>query len=129
MIVIAFTAVVLTLVSVASFFGRWSWFLDILANFRVQYAVAGLALAAWLMVGRWHRTAVVAGVGLLINLVVIVPLFFGGGTTVPPERPLRVMSFNLLSSNEQFADVIAFIRSEDPDVVFLHEASRPCLLY
>ena len=125
MIVVAVPAVVLTLVSIASFFGKWSWFLDVLANFRVQYFVVSLALAAWLLVARWHRTAAVAVIGVVVNLAVIVPLLVGGGSTTPPEKPLRIMSFNLLSSNENFADVIAYIRSEDPDVVFLHEASRP----
>src|SRR5690606_21666962 len=41
------------------------------------------------------------------------------------EPDLRVMSFNLRSDNEQFGEVIGFIRQMDPDVVFLHEASRP----
>lgn len=125
MILIALPAGLLTLVSVAAFFGRWSWWLDILANFRVQYAVALLAASAWLLLGQWRRTAAVSFAGALVNLAVVLPLFLGAGTTPAPTEPLRIMSFNLLSSNERFADVISYIRAEDPDVVFLHEASRP----
>lgn len=126
MILLAIPAVVLTLVTVAAFFGRWSWFLDVLANFRVQYAVALLILAALLFLGRWYRTGTVILVGALLNGAVIVPLYIGGrGTTIPPQEPLRIMSFNLQSENAQFGEVVGYIRETDPDVVFLHEASRP----
>lgn len=125
MIVVAVPAVVLAVVSVAAFFGQWSWVLDVAANFRVQYAIALIALAALLIVRGWKKTALVATLGVLVNLVVIVPLFIGRGATIPPENPIRVMSFNLYDSNEKFAAVISFIRQESPDVVFLHEASLP----
>ena len=35
------------------------------------------------------------------------------------------MSFNLLSTNESYPDVIEYIQANRPDLVFLHEASRP----
>lgn len=124
-ILFALPAVVLTTVSVAAFFGRWSWFLDFLANARPQYATVLLVLSAILVGGRWRKTATVALVGALVNLAVVVPLFIGEGSTIPPERPLTVLSFNLLSSNQQFGQVVAYIREVDPDVVFLHESSRP----
>lgn len=125
MILIALLAVVLVAVTVAAFFGQVSWVLDVLANFRVQYAVALVALGSLLVVGRWRRTALVASVGVLVNAVVVVPLFFGGGRTIPPVDPLTVLSFNLYGQNEEFGEVISYIREVDPDVVFLHEASRP----
>ena len=62
-------------------------------------------------------------IGLLaiVNLVLIVPLFFG------PSRPesgeLRVLSFNVLASNRRFDEVIDFIRASDADVVVLHEVT------
>lgn len=125
MILLVIPAVLLTLVSVAAFFGRWSWVLDLLANFRVQYTVALVFMAALLFMARWTRSATVALVGALINGVVILPLFLGEGRTVPPRDSLRVISFNILSTNEQFGEVIGYIREVDPDIVFLHEASRP----
>lgn len=125
MMFLAIPTVGLALVSVAAFFGRWSWILDVLANFRPQYVVALLAAAALLVLGRWRKTATVALAAALINAVVVVPLFVGAGTTIPPERPLRVLSFNLKASNDRFGEVVSYIRSTDADVVFLHEASRP----
>lgn len=125
MILLAIPAVVLTVVSVAAFFGRWSWVLDFLANFRVQYVALLVLMSAFLFLARWPRTGGIALVGAAINAAVILPLFLGGGRTIPPEEPLRVMSYNLLSTNEQFGEVIGYIRELDADIVFLHEASRP----
>ncbi|CAN5836906.1 endonuclease/exonuclease/phosphatase family protein [soil metagenome] len=125
MILLAIPAMALTLVSVAAFFGRWSWVLDVLANFRAQYAVALLFMGIWLLIGRWKRTAAAVLAGAVVNLAVIAPLYLGDGATSPPVEPKTIMSFNLLSPNQQFAEVAEFIRDADPDVVFLHEASRP----
>jgi endonuclease/exonuclease/phosphatase (EEP) superfamily protein YafD len=124
-LLLAVPAVALTLVTLAAFFGRWSWLLDVLANFRPQYVVVLGAMAAILFLGRWRKTAGIALAGALVNAVVVVPLFWGGGTTVPPEEPLTVLSFNLRASNDRFGDVVEYIRSVDADVVFLHEVSRP----
>jgi endonuclease/exonuclease/phosphatase (EEP) superfamily protein YafD len=124
-ILLAIPAIALTLVSVAAFLGRWSWVLDVLANFRAQYAVALLFMGLWLLVGRWKRTAAAVLLGAAANLAVIVPLYLGEGRTISPTQPTTIMSFNLLSPNQQFAEVVSFIRDVDPDVVFLHEASRP----
>lgn len=125
MILLAIPAYLLALVTVAAFFGRWSWVLDVLANFRVQYAFALILMAIFLAAGRWGRSAAIVAVAAIVNLAVIIPLYFGEGKTLPPEDPVRVLSYNLLSSNERFGDVAAYIRELDPDVVFLHEASRP----
>ncbi|MGH8911497.1 MAG: endonuclease/exonuclease/phosphatase family protein, partial [Acidimicrobiia bacterium] len=125
MILVAIPAVTLVVVSVAAFFGRWSWVLDVLANFRPQYVVVLLAFAALLFLGRWRKTAAVVLGGAILNAAVVAPLFLGGGTTIPPEEPLRVLSFNLKASNDRFGEVVSYVRQVDADIVFLHEVSRP----
>lgn len=124
-LMLAIPAVGLTLLSIACFFGRWSWALDVMANFRVQYAAALAIMALFLYFGRWRRTAAVVAVGAIVNLAVVVPLYFGGGPDLATVPSLRVMTFNLLASNDQFGAVAALIRFEEPDIVLLHEASRP----
>lgn len=126
MILLAIPAVVVALGAVAAFFGQWVWWLDVVANFRVQYLVALTVLGVLLMVGKWRRTG--SGVLLVaaVNLVVVLPLFVGSPGVSDVSRPsLRVMSFNLLSTNQEFAEVLEFIAAIDPDLVLLHEASRP----
>ncbi|MFP3916046.1 MAG: endonuclease/exonuclease/phosphatase family protein [Actinomycetota bacterium] len=125
MILLVIPAALLTAVSVAAFFGRWWWLLDFLANFRLQYALMLGLMALLLFLARWPRWGSVALVGAAVNAAVMLPLFLGEGRTIPPQQPIRVMSFNLLSTNQQFGEVIAYIRELDADIVFLHEASRP----
>jgi endonuclease/exonuclease/phosphatase (EEP) superfamily protein YafD len=122
---LAIPALGLVVVTVAAFFGKWSWVLDVLANFRPQYVLALFVLAALLFLGRWRRTAAVALAGALVNASVVVPLFLGGGRIIPPEEPLTILTFNLQASNERFGDVVSYVRAVDADVVFLHEVSRP----
>ena len=126
MILVLLPAAGLAIVSVAAFFGEWMWWLDVLANFRAQYAVALAVLGAILIVGRWRRAGYVILAASVVNLVVVLPLYVGSPSRAEAGAPqIRVMSFNLLSNNESFADVIDYIETTDPDLILLHEASRP----
>jgi endonuclease/exonuclease/phosphatase (EEP) superfamily protein YafD len=125
-ILVAIPAVALAAVSLAAFAGRWVWWLDVLANFRPQYVVSLVILGLIVLMSRWRRI----GYGILtvaaINLVFVLPLYVGSPGVADPDLPsLRVMSFNLLSTNASYSDVIEYIRTVDPDLVLLHEASRP----
>jgi endonuclease/exonuclease/phosphatase (EEP) superfamily protein YafD len=125
-ILVAVPAVALAAVSLAAFGGRWVWWLDVLANFRAQYVVALFVLGALLMMSKWRRIGYgVLGVAV-INLVVVLPLYVGSPGEIEVGAPtIRVMSFNLLSTNESYLEVLDYIESVDPDIVLLHEASRP----
>jgi endonuclease/exonuclease/phosphatase (EEP) superfamily protein YafD len=117
---------IVAFLSLASFAGRWVWWLDVLANFRAQFVLVLTVLGVIVVLTRWRKTgAGILGVALL-NLVFVAPLYVGSpGESDPAAPAIRVMSFNLLSSNESYSEVIEFIEEEDPDLVFLHEASRP----
>lgn len=126
MILVAIPAVALALASLAAFFGRYIWWLDVLANFRVQYSVVLFALGVALAFSRLRRV----GYGVLfvagINIFLVAPLFLGSAGEAEIAAPtIRVMSFNLLSQNEEYGAVVAFIAENQPDVVLLHEASLP----
>ena len=126
MILVAIPAVALAIVSLAAFGGRWVWWLDVLANFRMQYLVALLVLGLVLMMSKWKRVGFGVLVVASINLVLVLPLYVGSPGEPDPAAPsVRVMSFNLLSTNESYGEVIEYIETVDPDLVFLHEASRP----
>lgn len=111
-------------VSLAAWFGKWWWILDLVAGFRPQLALAaGVVTVAATLVSGW-RVGRWAGLATLLNLVVIAPLFLPA-SPVSAERDLRVLSFNLLEENENFGQVAEFLRDSDADVIFLHEAYRP----
>lgn len=126
MILLAIPAVALAVVSIASFFGRWVWWLDVLANFRAQYVVGLIIFGVALSLVRWRKTGMAILVVAVVNLVPVLPLYVGSpGSTEAGAPEMRVMSFNLLSDNENFSAVIDYIRAINPDLVLLHEASRP----
>ena len=117
-------AVVIAAASVTAFFGRYWWVLDLVSNFRAHMTVILVATGLMLALGRWHRTALVVGLVAALNAAAVLPLFIGPAAR-PHTADVRVMSFNLLSDNTNYDAVIDFIADQSPDVVVLHEASRP----
>jgi endonuclease/exonuclease/phosphatase (EEP) superfamily protein YafD len=126
MLLVAAPAVLVALVSLAAFLGRWVWWLDVLANFRVHYFVILTAAGLIIVISRWRNLGyAILGVAL-VNLVFVAPLYLGSPGESDPGAPwMRIMSFNLLSTNDNFSGVIDYIETVDPDLVLLHEASRP----
>jgi endonuclease/exonuclease/phosphatase (EEP) superfamily protein YafD len=122
--VVASLAVILALVSLLAYLGRFFWIFDNVASFRPQLT-AGLALATMLLLlGRWPKMAALLGVVTVINAASLVPLFIPAATR-GAVSDLRILSFNLLSDNENFDEVVDYISSIDADLVVLHEASLP----
>ena len=122
MLIVSFVGYCLGIATVAGFFGRAWWVLDLFAGFRPQLAAGLIFCTVVAVLAKWKKTAVTLGAIALLNLMLLVPLFVG------PSRPeageLRILSFNILASNSRFEDVIEFIRSTDADVVVLHEVTR-----
>lgn len=126
MILLVVPALLLALASLAGFAGGWIWWLDVLANFRPQYSVVLAVLGVAILFSRWRWAGYTTLAVAAINIVLVAPLYLGSPGETHADRPgLRVISFNLLSSNEEYGAVIDYIRSSDADLVFLHEASRP----
>jgi endonuclease/exonuclease/phosphatase (EEP) superfamily protein YafD len=122
MILIAVPAAGVAVGSLLGFFGRWSWELDLLANFRPQYVLALTVLGLALLAGRWRKTAAAVLGAALANAVVVAPLFLPAAKDEGAD--LRIVSFNLRADNRRFAEVVDYLRSVDADLVVLHEASR-----
>jgi len=118
-------ALIVTFLSILGFFGSFNCFIDLLAHFRVQYAIAlAGAMALALLVRTWRAVAL-GGIGLATNLAVIVPLFLPpGGTLDENIPPLKIVSFNVLYANQQFDDVADYLLEEQADVILLLEADN-----
>ena len=121
MSIVLFIGFCLGLATLAGFFGSSWWVLDLFAGFRHQLAAGLLACALFSVLAKWHKTAGVMTLLAMVNLVLIVPLFFGPSR--PVSRDLRVLSFNVLGANRRFGEVIDFIRRSGADVVVLHEVT------
>jgi endonuclease/exonuclease/phosphatase (EEP) superfamily protein YafD len=125
-ILLLIPALLLAAASIGAFFGKYVWWLDVLANFRPQFLIALLVMGAVLFFSRYRKIAVGILFVAAINLAVVAPLYLGSpGESQPGSAVVRVMSFNLLSTNDEYAEVADFIRQKEPDLVLLHEASLP----
>ncbi len=124
LILVAIPALLIGVVSLGGFFGRWFWPMDLATSFRPQYAVGLLVAGAVLVWRKWRRLGWAILMIGLVNAFFVAPLFWGK-QDVPPESPLlRVVSVNILGQNQEYEKVMGFLEQVDADVVFIHEANR-----
>ena len=114
--------VVIGACTLLAFAARGHWRLELMSHFRAQYFWM-LALAAILLaVARRPRPAWIAAALSAVNLVLIVPLYFGPATVA--DRPVsRGMSLNVYFHNRDYDRTLELIRREDPDFVLLLEVT------
>ena len=105
--------------------GGWHWMLDLCSHFRWQYGVACLLALAW---AGWKKRR-----GLLVAALLTLGLNLGlmarPEWQAPPGKPVpgfhvRVISFNVLTSNRNHAGVLQWLEAADADVIFLMEVDR-----
>lgn len=109
----------LAVVSLAA--GSW-WVLDLVTPFQLQYAVSLLIAALWFAVRRRWFWLGLAAVLFALPAARVVPCFRSDGNAGHGgSASLRVLSFNVLTSNARCSDVLAWVRKADPDVAFFAE--------
>lgn len=114
--------------SILGFLGSYNWFLDLCSHFRVQYCIGLGVVAALLLIPQKRRLAAVFGGFAAINLLVILPLYFGRTpVSVASGRPIRAMLSNVNTKTGDPAAVAAAIRRFDPDIIVLEEVSAKWL--
>ena len=118
-------------VTMAGFFGEFFWLTDLFTHFRVQYLL-GLTLFGLLLLPAGRRKT--AGVFLLfaaVNLVLLLPLYFGGqsGTGTAQDGPgFRVMLLNVNRTDGDPQRVSRVVQEKTPDILVLEEISRQWLI-
>lgn len=109
--------------TVLGLLGQVHWFFDLFAHFPLQVG-AGLALLALaaLVLGRW-RPAVAAAGFLVPNLFAL--SYYYPARDFPAGVPaLRVVCFNVLTSNNRFDGVRAYLETSEADFILLLETNR-----
>jgi endonuclease/exonuclease/phosphatase (EEP) superfamily protein YafD len=107
--------------------GRFWWPFDLLAHFRLQYVLGCVAIGVFAWLRRHSRTAACAGASCVWNVWLIVSI--PGSGFAPPgapsaQKPLRVLTFNVLITNPQRKAVVEHILSTDADIVCLIELDQ-----
>jgi endonuclease/exonuclease/phosphatase (EEP) superfamily protein YafD len=109
--------------TLAGWTSRWWLPGELASHFRVQYFWTALACTLALCAARHWRDAALAAVPVMLNLSVILPLYWPRSTPATESPLLRVESINVYSGNRRHADVIEFIGATRPDVVLLLEVT------
>lgn len=111
----------LALATAASFFGGYAWWLDISADFKVQYVVAAALLLGATVAMRRKMEAVLALALLITNGWTVYPYIWAPGET---PAALKIISFNISYQNPDITPVLDFLRRENADVVVVIEVSE-----
>lgn len=105
--------------------GSWHWLLDLCSHFRWQGIMVCLAALAW---AGWRRRRWVLRAALLTLGLNGWLLVRPGGPdptgNARPEFNVRVVSFNLLTTNQNHAAVLSWLQQSEGDVIFLMEVDH-----
>lgn len=107
--------------------GRLHWAAELFVHYQAQYLVALMVLATAFIVVKSWRGLLVCVLLMLFPGWKIVSLYRGG-----PEndvaKAFRVVTFNVLGSNDRHHEVMDWLEELDADVVFLCEANDEWLV-
>ena len=109
----------------ATFFAKQHWIAEIFCHGRVQLSI-GLFL--WLFIAvlcKQKLRAFTALVFLVVNAAWIVPYFVPHFDSNVADGPtIKIMSANVLTSNDQYASFIKTVSQHDPDIAIVIEVDQ-----
>ena len=109
--------------SVAGLGGGLSWVLDLGSHFQAQYFGFQLLCVTGFLLLKQYRWALLAVGFLAIPTFKLAPYYLAKPAPTGLTERLRVVSFNVLSSNLRHAETVAWVRQTDPDLAFFPEVT------
>ena len=113
--------------SLMGYLGRLNLYFEFASGYKLQILL--IALCGFVYFCLTHRRVwiAIASIPVILNLVVILPWHFNRPTIVESDRyaPLKVLSYNVLWSNEQskhYQQAIALVKREQPNLAIFQEA-------
>ncbi len=110
----------------AGFLGAWWWGFDACSHFRVQYFFGFLAIGIFFGFRREKTKSGLAAAGALINFLVVLPHLLAPNPQAPTfgdQAKLRVLWWNVHSSNENVRSFLDLVGEESPDLIALAEVN------
>lgn len=108
-------------ITLASFGGALSFWLELLSHFRAQYALGFLLLAALLAALKKWPLVVGALVLCGAHAALVLPVYSSGTTAKAAGARLRIVYLNVHTGNLEHDRVLAFVQEQSADVVLLVE--------
>lgn len=102
--------------------GRYGWVFDLLSHFRLQYILVCASVVVFALFRRRAWLVMVSLISLLWNAQIVHAFLQTAEKVETKERkPLRVMSFNVMTANENHVAAIEHVLKADADIVCLLE--------
>ena len=101
--------------------GRWSWLCDLFSHFHLQYLVASGAMLVLALLTRKRWSCGLALIAVVWNVWVVLSVQNTAGGALTGNHALRLMTFNVLTSNPTPEDAIRHVLEQDADIVCLPE--------
>ena len=114
------------LLTIAGQLGYLFWWLDLWANFRFHYFFAALLLALVFLSARCWKLACIGLVVAFTNAPMVEQPSAGAAIAEHVDiarPPIKIVSFNVLKSNQRYSTVRKFLRQEAADIVILQEVN------
>ena len=112
----------LVILTVCNLFDDLWWVLDLLASFSMQIAILLIVCSAILS---FYKKYILTVFGIILGLLllhsVIDKYHYSTEIDIPSNRPLKIVSINLLSSNHNHELAKNYINQSDPDLIVLME--------
>ncbi len=113
------------LATAGAFFGGLTWWLDILADLKMQIALAGMVLFVSALALRRRMEAVLALALVVLNAAALAPYIspLSEGLMGNPQKTMKIVAFNVNRYNPDTLPTLDFLRRENADVVVLAEVN------
>lgn len=121
-ILIYSTGVITSLLTLAGFLGSYAWFLDLSSHFKIQYIIILSFLTLYTIIKRQPIASIAFGLCLVINISLVAPLFMPQPKIATASgSTMTALLINVNSANQQYDQVIAEIKHDQPDILVLEE--------
>ena len=105
------------------FLGKYHWILDGFSHFRVYYFAYFLVLGIVAFFLKLKRESITILIFILLSGIGLLKFYIPVSEAASDES-IKIVSVNLLSSNNDFEKTIALIETENPDIVVLQEVNQ-----
>ena len=107
------------LCSTLAYFATFDRLLELMTHFRVQYLIGGILIAIIYVVVKCRIGILLTLFCIGLNAIEILPWYLP--INHYSNRNLRVMTSNVMTSNQRYEDFISFVRSINPEVLVVME--------
>jgi endonuclease/exonuclease/phosphatase (EEP) superfamily protein YafD len=110
--------------SLAGYLGKVNMYCEFVSGYKLQLLLAALGCLIYFLLVFNKFWILLSLFCVLLNLGELLPWYFNQPkiTNVEQQHPLKVLSYNVLWSNQQYAKAVSFVNQEQPDIAVFLEA-------